>query len=318
MIGRGLDLLATHATWLLAAGVLCGLALPDLAAFLRPLMAPSVWVLLFFSMVRIDWDEIVGHAGRPLLMAAVVVWLLAVSALAMWAVVGLVPLSPGLAAGLVLMTASAPIMASPAFCMLLGLDVSLSLVTMVAATLALPLTLPVIAIEILGLQLTVDVLDFMARLAGMIGSALLAALLARRFIGAEHIEAHGRDIEGLVVIALVVFAASIMDGVTAAIISNPRHMAVMVAAAFAANLVLQAAGAGGCLWLGRRQALTIGFSTGNRNMGILLAVLPETTAADTLLFFAVAQIPMYMLPAMLTPVYRAMLGGNQPDERPPP
>ena len=310
MIGRGLDLLATHGRWLLVAGVLAGLALPDLAAFLRPSMPALVWVLLFLSMVRIDWQEIVGHAQRPLLMAAVVVWLLAVSALAMWVVVGLVPLSPGMATGLVLMAAAVPITASSAFCMLLGLDVSLSLVSMVAATLALPLTLPVIAIEILDVQLTVDVLGFMARLAAMIGSALLAALLARRFIGAERIETHGRDIEGLLVIVLVIFATSIMDGVTAAALSDPGHMAVMVAAAFVANLVLQAAGAGGFLWLGRRQALTIGFSSGNRNFGILLAVLPETTDTDTLLFFAVAQIPMYTLPAMLAPVYRALLGDD--------
>jgi len=53
--------------------------------------------------------------------------------------------------------------------------------------------------------------------------------------------------------------------------------------------------------------LTVGFCGGNRNMGILLAVLPAATAADTLMFFAVAQIPMYVLPALLAPLYRVIL-----------
>ena len=60
-------------------------------------------------------------------------------------------------------------------------------------------------------------------------------------------------------------------------------------------------------WVGRRQTLTVGLATGNRNMGILLAVLPATTHPDILIFFALAQIPVYMLPVMLAPVYRAIM-----------
>jgi len=42
-------------------------------------------------------------------------------------------------------------------------------------------------------------------------------------------------------------------------------------------------------------------------MGLLLAVLPETSAPDTLLYFAVAQVPIYTLPAILSPMYNALL-----------
>jgi BASS family bile acid:Na+ symporter len=42
-------------------------------------------------------------------------------------------------------------------------------------------------------------------------------------------------------------------------------------------------------------------------MGLLLAVLPADSAPDALLFFALAQLPIYMLPAVLGPAYRRWL-----------
>ena len=42
-------------------------------------------------------------------------------------------------------------------------------------------------------------------------------------------------------------------------------------------------------------------------MGLLLAVLPADSPPDVLLFFALAQLPIYILPAMLGPAYRRWL-----------
>lgn len=53
--------------------------------------------------------------------------------------------------------------------------------------------------------------------------------------------------------------------------------------------------------------MTIGVLSGNCNMGLLLAALPTEGNFDILLFFAVAQIPMYMLPALLLGFYRRLL-----------
>ena len=310
MIERGLDLLIKHATRILAISVLAGLALPDLAALLRPLLTPSVWFMLFFAMLRIDWIEVIGYCRRPMILVGVTIWLLALSPLITWLVVDAIGLTPGLAAGVVLMAASAPIMSSAAFALLIGLDASLSLVTMVIATLAVPFTIPVVAIGILQLDLNVDVFEFMARLVGMIISSLVAALVVRRIVDLSIIKARNREIDAMVLLSLVLFAISIMDGVTAAIFRDPLHMALMVGVAFSANIVLQLVVAGGSLWLGRRISLTLGFASGNRNLGVLLAALPATTLPDTLLFFAVAQIPLFMLPAMLAPAYRKMLGAS--------
>ena len=83
------------------------------------------------------------------------------------------------------------------------------------------------------------------------------------------------------------------------------------AAAFVANPALQALAMLAFAWLGRRRAMTVGLITGNCNMGLLLAALPPNADYDVVLFFALAQIPMYTLPALVLPFYRRMLASAQ-------
>src|SRR3546814_8364921 len=83
--------------------------------------------------------------------------------------------------------------------------------------------------------------------------------------------------------------------------TRPGVVAFWLLAAFIANPVLQIVGALAFAWLGRRRALTVGLISGNCNMGLLLAAFPPGTDGDVVLYFAVAQIPMYMLPALLLP-----------------
>jgi BASS family bile acid:Na+ symporter len=103
---------------------------------------------------------------------------------------------------------------------------------------------------------------------------------------------------------LFVFALAIMDGVTAFALQRPGYALVATASAFAFNLLLQAAG-----WLAfRRQgtvtALTAALLCGNCNMGLVLVALSGHAGIEVTAFFALAQVPMYMLPVLLEPLYR--------------
>jgi BASS family bile acid:Na+ symporter len=51
-------------------------------------------------------------------------------------------------------------------------------------------------------------------------------------------------------------------------------------------------------------------------MGLLLAALPAGVDPDIALFFALAQIPMYVLPALIRPLVRRLVpaGGALPAE----
>lgn len=299
--------LARRATILLAAGVFVGLALPGAAAVLRPLLMPLVWGLLLIAMLRIDWADVAHYARRPGLPLAVIGWMLLVSPVLMTGLVAALEPSPGLATALVLVAAVAPLVSSPALAVFLGLDGALALFVLVVATLATPLVLPLTAVAILGLPLEVSPVYLMLRLAGFIGSTVAAAALLRHWIGRRRLAASAPVLDVLALAMLIMFAVAIMDGVAARLSADPAWVLTVAGAAFAVNLGLNLVSVAAFAWSGWARALTAGFVCGNRNLAIVLAVLPAGVHPDVFLYFALAQFPIYILPALLAPVYRALL-----------
>ena len=53
-----------------------------------------------------------------------------------------------------------------------------------------------------------------------------------------------------------------------------------------------------------RDALALGLAAGNRNMGLMLAAAGAAVPELTWLYFAIAQLPIYLMPAMLKPLAR--------------
>ncbi|MDH3230370.1 MAG: hypothetical protein OEN55_11310 [Alphaproteobacteria bacterium] len=308
MIAQLLAMLARHARPVLAGGIFAGLLLPDLAALLRPLMEAAVVASLTLSMLRIDWPAIVAYGRQPARAGAALGWiLLGAPALTLMAVTVLgVP--AGLAVALVFAAAAPPVTAAPAFALLLGLDAALALVVLVVGTALLPLTLGPVAFWLLDLELSVGLGPFLMRIAVFIGLPFLVSGISRRFIGRGRLDARASEINGAIVLALVVFAIGIMDGVTARLLADPRTVAAFAGAAFALNFALQALGTAAFLWMGRRQALTLGLSSGYRNMAIMLVLTAGIAGPDMWLYVAMAQLPMYILPMLTAPLYRRLLG----------
>ena len=91
-MSRLLAFLGGNATWVLFVGVFLGLALPALSSLARPLLAPAVAVLLTATLVRIDWQVMLGYLRRPWLAAVITAWLLLGAPLVMAAALVLVPL----------------------------------------------------------------------------------------------------------------------------------------------------------------------------------------------------------------------------------
>jgi len=308
-MSRLLAFLGGHATWVLFVGVFLGLALPQLSSLARPLLAPSVAVLLTATLVRIDLRLMLGYLRRPGAAAVIVAWLLVGSPLLTAGLLALLPASlPGpLTTALVLMAAAPPILSAAPIAMILGLDGALALVTALIATLLTPLTVPPLALALLGLELDLGVGEFMGRLAAVIAVACAAALVIRRLIGRERLPRVAIHLDGLVVAVMLIFAVAIMDGVTDTLLARPLTVGLWLLASFIANPALQLAGAAVFAWLGRRRALTVGLVSGNCNMGLLLAAFPPGTDTDVVLYFAVAQLPMYTLPAVMLPLYRRLV-----------
>ena len=307
MIARVFGLIGRHAPPFLAVGVFTGLLLPDLAAAARPLLGPVVFVLLVLTLMRIDWAAVAAHGRRPAPPATMLVWILLAAPVAVWPIAGLF-LPALLATHVTLLAACPPIISAPALALLLGLEAPIALVVMVTATLVVPLTLPPLALALLGLELEIGAAALMARLALLIGGALAVALVLRAIIGERRLAGWSASIDGLFVVCMVIFAVAVMDGVLARLLERPGEILGIAAIAFVANAGLQGLGALLFLPAGKHRALTAGFISGNRNMGILLAALPPAGAAELSIFVALVQLPIYILPSVLRPLYRRVLG----------
>lgn len=310
MLTPFLTFLNHHARLILAAGIFAGLALPALAALLRPLVEAAVVASLSLSMLRLDWSAVFALGRRPLRTVAALGWILLLAPLLTYATVTSLGLPPGLSVALVFAAAAPPVTASPAFALLLGLDAALALVLLVMGTELLPLTLMAVAFWLLDLELSIGLGPFLLRVAVYIVLPFAISAAARRFIQRERLDAHAVEINGLIVLALVVFAIAIMDGVAARLLAEPWTVAGFTASAFVLNMVLQGIGAGLFFWLGWRGALTMGLSSGYRNMAIMLVLTAGMAGPDMWLYVAIAQFPIFVMPMVTNPLYRRVLAAG--------
>jgi predicted Na+-dependent transporter len=306
MFAEALGWLGRNSKAMLVAGIFLGLAVPPLASLLRPLLTPAVVALLALTLLRMDWTLVRRSLRRPLPVLLLILWLLVVSPAVMALATNMARVPAGLAAAMLLWAASPPLIAAPALATLLGLDAALALVATVLATFAMPLVLPPLALHLAGIEVGIAAGPLFLRLAILTFGALLLALAARRLIGAERLAAAPERIDGGIVLALLVFAVAAMDGITARAIAEPARVGVFVFAAFCANLSFQALGALLCARLPRRTALALGIASGNRNIAILVGSLGSAVPPDLFLYFAVGQLPIYLLPGMLAPIYRRL------------
>jgi BASS family bile acid:Na+ symporter len=316
-----LAFLGRHATLFMAGGVLLGLAAPPLASLAKPLLVPTLLIPLTLALVRLDWSAVTAWRRRAGTVTLLLIWLLGVSPVLVWAATTMLVtfgFPESLRQALVLMAASSPIVSSVAIALIVGLDATLAIVAVLLATALVPLTLPVLSGALVGVTLEIGLGTFMLRLTLLVGSAFAAAWIIRRLVRKETLASQRDLLDGLTVINLVLFGLAIMDGVTAYAIERPGYVATALIAAYAFNLALQLAAYGVFRRLGRREALTVALVSGNCNMGLVLVALEGKASFEVIVFFALAQIPMYTLPALMARLYRRALarpGGHASEPR---
>lgn len=307
---RFLGILGRWARWALPAGVFVGVALPDLAALLRPLLTAAVIGTLTSALLRLDWGHLAAAVRRPALPAAIAAWQLLASPLLAWGASLLVGLPPDLRLLLVLQAAAPPIGSAAVFAMILGLDGVLAVIGTVATTLLLPLTLtPLVALLLPGAGIEVDLAAFFARVTLLVLLPFALAWGLRRLIGTQRLARNDDVLGGLNVLLLVIFAIAVMDGVTARLLRDPGFIGLLLAMACVATAVLHLAG----YLLFRRAGIAAGYQatilSGNRNMGLMLVVTAGTAGEAFSLYVGIAQIPMYFAPLLLMPFLRRSLRG---------
>lgn len=292
---------------LLGIGVFAGVLIPPLAAATRDVVTPVVACLMTLVLLRVDFAQVIAYLRRPLLVAALLVWVMLACPVLVFALVWLSGLDGPLGAAVVIMATGCAATSSPAFARLVGLDGEISLVVAVLSTLLVPFTAPPLALGLLGIDLAISLEGLMARLALVVGLPLLVSLAIRRLAGPARLERYGRAVDGAVVLLVVLYGFGVMDGLQAKILAEPAWVAGGLALAFGGNFGLNLLTALAMRKLaGARVALAAGLLSGNRNMALYLAVLPAATDARILMFFALCQFPLFLSPFLLRPVYEAL------------
>jgi BASS family bile acid:Na+ symporter len=285
----------------IAPAVLIGLAWPGLAAALKPALGGAVVALLVLSFLRVKPATLVSLTRHPLLALTATAWLMLVLPVilaGLFTALGLAAALPDLYFVLVLQSCAPAMMSAPSMAALIGVDAALTLACLLCSMAAAPVVAGAITHVFLG-QSLVSPLAFGGRLFVLIAGSAAVAAVIRRVAGSDRIEARYELLDGLSVIAMFVFAAAAMDGVTAYTVAEPRLVAVLTAVAFALALGTMLMTTIVFLAAGRDRAFAIGILTGNRNMGVILAGTGFAIPPLAWLYFGLAQFPIYLLPVLL-------------------
>lgn len=300
--------MGSSATMLLPFSLAIGLAFQNIASASRPLVGPLAIILLMLALARTDWARVRALLARPGAAIALGIAQLIVVPLIVWPIWQVLGLWPGLVAALCLSAMAPGVISAATTAGFLRLDASLALLMTLITNFLVPFTLPSLALGLLGLDLKLSALDLSLRLAFIVVTAFVGAMLIRWWLGAARLRHASPTLDGLAVIVLMIFAIPLMDGIVARAEADPWKLAGFVAGGFAGMLMTNAVLALMALpFVDRRTALTAGYCSGARHNALLMAVLPLTVDPDIFLFIAAVQVPIYVIPALLQPVYRRLL-----------
>ncbi len=302
LLRNSLAYVGKHAAPAYAISILLGLALPQLASALRPAIPISIFIFIVLAFARANLPALQALGKRPARIGAglvlstlvppAIAWLFLASPFA-------ATLDPGIRLGIALMAAAPPLMASSAFVLVIGLENSFALAMLVLGMLIAPLVSPGLASALVGSEVPISPWALAEKLAIFIGGGMACGLVIRRLAGIERITARKQELDGSGVFLYFFFAIAAMDGVIDATLSAPG----LVFGMLALSTGLTAAAFFVTYGLSRGFGFNDGFSSaviaGFRNMGLLMAPIFSVVPQSTFLYFALAQIPIYIAPILL-------------------
>lgn len=290
-----------RAQWILAFGVVGALVLPGPGRLLEGTLPVLVAVLIGLAMTRIDLGAIARRMIIPARLArniAICAVLMIATPAAFWCLATFAGLMPPHVEALVYTSAGPPLGSAAAFCLLLGLDAAFALEITVLGSFIAPVTMPLVARVLLGEAVPIDAIEMTLRLAVLIGSATIGALVVRHVLSAAWIDRHSRSFDGLSALILVLFLFPLFLGVPEQILAAPLFAAGTLLLAILANLGMQI-GVFPALRpiIGRETAGAVAVISGNRNAALALAALPEAPVLT--LYVSLYQFPMYFTPLVM-------------------
>ena len=291
-----------YASYTLPIGVFIGIAVPQLAAYLKPFLLPVLLIPLTLSLVRIQVDELIASFKNWRLVLLLAVWVLVLCPLIVWFALSFFDLPNAINMAAIIAAAAPPVTACAAIAIFLRINAAIAVVITVVTMLLVPLTLPLILKYLVQLDVRVELWQLSLRLSAFILSAFILAFILKRVLGSARINRSKATLDGISVILVATFTIGVMNGVTELFFQKPHFVLLTLLISSVIVFFLY------CLstlvfWrLGASKAMAVGLCCGNFNLGLMYLVLVHEAPLDLLIFFGIGQIPMYILPTLLSPL----------------
>lgn len=285
---------------ILAIGVLVGLFVPPVSDFAGPALPVTVFLFVLGTFLRADLPALKLSLSNPqtsLVLPVTTVILLPVS---VGIGLNLTSLPKPVVAGVVLALASPPSSGNAALARMFGYKGEVPLTIILVTTCLTPVTMPLVASTI---GIDIDPMGLLLGLSKLLITAGTLALILRFFFGA-FVSRNSVWIDRSVLYSLFVFAIATMQGVLGEIRNDVGFAASILLAAFLTNALQQAIG----YTIGRssgHERIALAMTFGNRNVGLAWAALGTTLNPAVTLFFALAQLPIFVLPWVWKLFYRS-------------
>jgi predicted Na+-dependent transporter len=296
--------LGRQGTRALAASVFLGLAVPPLAAYVKPYLGETVFVLLLFSYLRTDPAAFRRYLKAPALTIVASLWVMVAVPLLFgtaYALSGIREASPALYTIMILQCAITPITSSAAFAALMGLDVAFSLAALIVCNALSPITTVAFSYLFLGSSMFSPV-DLGIKLFFFFAGAGVIAYAIRKTAGQLWIESQKEVIDGLNVLAVFVFAIAAMESVPRHVLAEPLFALELFMLIIILSLALIGLSVLVFWRAGFDRGLVIGLLAAFRNIGVVMAALGATLPDLAWFYFAMVQFPIFLLPHMLKPI----------------
>jgi len=308
MLRAGLAWLGRQGTRAVAVSIFLGLAVPPLAAYVKPHLAETVFVLLLFSYLRTDLVVFGRYFKAPGSIFIAALWVM----MAMPLMFGLICLlsgvreaMPALYTIMILQNVITPITSAAAFAALMGLNVAFSLATLIVCIVLSPVTSVGLSYLFLGTSLF-SPLELGVKLFFFFAASGAIAYAIRRVAGQHWIDRQKETIDGLNVIALFIFAIAAMEGVPRHVMANPSLALELIVLTFVLTFAMIGLSVLVFWRSGLDRGLEIGLLAGFRNIGLVMAAIGASLPDLAWFYFALVQFPIYLLPMVLQPLARRL------------
>lgn len=296
-----LDRIGGHATAILLAGLLLVPLLPIPRGLFTPTLPALVALVIGLGVARLPLAALVSDLTRPRRVAPVLLGLALfqpLTAIALAALGRSIGLDAATLVLLIAFAAAPPLSSAPNISLMLGYDSRLTLRFTLIGTVLSPLLVPV-CVWLAGVATGVAPLSIAGRVFLILAAGLALGALLQWRIGLDRIRANARAFNGAAALAMLLFLFPLMDGVADEVRADPVRVLELAALALALNLGgnFLVRGLAGRV-LPPASARALGLLFGNRNISVLLAVLPLNPLLS--LFVAVAQLPVYGTPLLFT------------------